>query len=39
MTIKTTIYFSTNYDNSKSKIINIYNFENMGVDKLNLYIS
>ena len=35
---KKTIYFATNYEDTTSKIRNIYNFENRGVDKLNQYI-
>ena len=36
---KKTIYFATNYEDTTSKIRNIYNFENRGVDKLDQYIS
>ena len=36
---KKTIYFATNYEDTTSKIRNIYYFENRGVDKLNQYIS
>ena len=36
---KKTIYFATNYEDTTSKIRNIYNFENRGVGKLNQYIS
>ena len=35
---KKTIYFAINYEDTTSKIKNIYNFENRGVDKFNQYI-
>ena len=35
---KKTIYLATNYEDTTSKIRNIYNFENRGVDKFNQYI-
>ena len=35
---KKTIYLATNYEDTTSNIRNIYNFENRGVDKLNIFL-